>query len=935
MAEFRGSARSSGFNAIDLPDNAYRIKQAGQKRIDDLRNAYDQTIQNRKQNLADFQYDQSQVQSALKENQNLEETYRQTYEQALRKRYQQKLDKSAKQAEQRRSGFERLSRFSKEAGKIGAEMYNQYKEDRQREGMSLVFHTGLTAAELQTLRQQEGELLAEHTAANAIVERLKRNGASASEIKQIRELDGWILYGAQKELARTAGTAYHAHLRNPEVRNRKFKLSSGKELSLEEASRNLNEEDYKEIRGLLTSEFLKSYQGYDLAFAEEYIFPGMRKTKLNDDLDFASRLQEKFEQEEQQRYRTDLVNVLDQMESDEGALERFIITESGGDREAFGTNRKRVLQTIAAMIKDGSYGSGQAALNNLINQKFTIGGKVVTFGEQFLGKGKGGIDSPEIQSIRKALVDQMRFADAEEGLKEKEFDDQNLKAAIAQVRGDGLSDLEAQDFISLYADAGRSMPADLRNIVVSRSLPVDTAMQYQMAQNEIALGATFTEAQLAAKFPALSPTQRQQFLSAGNMRGSGNGSTGLKSYTDTLAQAIKATAGTSNQVDPGFMATGMIGLMKQEFAREFFERRNDTVNYGSYTDEQIARELMINYKDNLENGKGIFERIKDKNGNTVVGSFSGFARVTRPPIVDSPNWKNTIETIDNDVSVLSTKPLLGDINDPNSWASEIPEIIRTGKPPSWLTNLARYTNTSWKVLFNRQAALYGDYRLPLSRLEDAAEGISPGFRQSLGVLPTAAGVVMGSVTQTRAQGAQGLEVYRPLLNLIASYESSNDTVHGGYDAMNLGGTHGGSRAIGSNTGSVYFKKPLIEMTVGEIMDMQAAGQLHAAGRYQFLGSTLQDVFNRGNPGGISRDSLFDAATQDKLAVTYIRMTMRDFPGDPTSGIRGRWIGVKDNLTYEETQAIVNRIQQDTRVQGTAFANHEIDSAVYAHSANRK
>ena len=72
--------------------------------------------------------------------------------------------------------------------------------------------------------------------------------------------------------------------------------------------------------------------------------------------------------------------------------------------------------------------------------------------------------------------------------------------------------------------------------------------------------------------------------------------------------------------------------------------------------------------------------------------------------------------------------------------------------------------------------------------------------------------------------------------------------------MNLGGTHGGSRAIGSNTGTMYFKKPLIKMTVGEIMDMQAAGQLHAAGRYQFLGSTLQDVFNRGRPGGITRDS---------------------------------------------------------------------------------
>ena len=32
------------------------------------------------------------------------------------------------------------------------------------------------------------------------------------------------------------------------------------------------------------------------------------------------------------------------------------------------------------------------------------------------------------------------------------------------------------------------------------------------------------------------------------------------------------------------------------------------------------------------------------------------------------------------------------------------------------------------------------------------------------------------------------------------------------------------------------------------------------------------------------------------------MTMREYPGDPTYGIRSRWI-VKDHLSYEETNKL--------------------------------
>ena len=947
MAQFKSSARSSGFNAIDLPDNAYRIKQAGQKRIDDLRNTFAKTIDNRKQYQDEFTAARNQELNALDRNNRLEETYRQTYEQALRKRYDQKLQKQKAEADQERSRYDRLSTFSQEAAKLGAEIYNEHKENRQREGMSLIFHTGLKADELDVLRSTEDDLLAEHTAANAIIERLKKNGATSGQIKQIRELDGWILLGAQKELARNAGSAYHAYLKNPETRSKKFKLSNGTELSLQQADDNLDEDAYNEIRGLLTSDFLKRYQGYSLSFAEKYIFPGMRKTRDNDDLDFSSRVQEKFEKEEKDRFNTSVVNLFDSFKSDPRALETFILSESGGNREVYGSLRKKVLEAMVSMTTDGSYGGfSEDSISDLMKQEFTISGKTVTFEEQYLKANGKEIPSDErglLRQLRTAFHNNKVQSAREEDRKEQEFRDKMLKGVVAQATGDGLSDDERKVVEVEFKNRGLVIDGLLLDIMTHRSLPSDRKMQYQMALEEISLGGPLTEAQLAAKFPNLSITQRQQLASASSMAGHGGSGKGLKTYTDVLAQEIKSITKTSNQIDPGAQATGMIGIMQRTFVQEFLERKNDSKKYGTYSDEQIARELLIEHRARLNAngglGEGIYRRITsegpDGNRQLVTGSDGGFVAVYAPPVTDSPTWKRTVETIDKDISVLSTKPMLGDINDPNSWASQIPEIIRTGKPPTWLTNLARYTNTSWKILFNRQAALYGDYRLPLSRLEDAAEGISPGFLNSIGVAPTAAGVVLGSINQARAQGAQSLEVYRPLLNLIASYESSNDTVHGGYDAMNLGGTHGGSRAIGSNTGTVYFKKPLIEMTVGEIMDKQAAGQLHAAGRYQFLGSTLQDVFDRGNPGGISRDSLFDAATQDKLAVTYIRMTMRAFPGDPTFGIRSRWIGVKDHLSYEETKQVVDRIQKDTRVQGTAFANTEIDTAIYAHSASRK
>ena len=109
MSKFRGSARSSGFDAINVPDNARRVQEAGQKRIDELRRTYQQTIQNQKGAAADLQQSYNETRAALDRNINLQNTYEKTYEQALRKRYQQKIDKQKKQVTFVTVGFQPLS----------------------------------------------------------------------------------------------------------------------------------------------------------------------------------------------------------------------------------------------------------------------------------------------------------------------------------------------------------------------------------------------------------------------------------------------------------------------------------------------------------------------------------------------------------------------------------------------------------------------------------------------------------------------------------------------------------------------------------------------------------------------------------------------------------------------------------------------------------
>ena len=170
--------------------------------------------------------------------------------------------------------------------------------------------------------------------------------------------------------------------------------------------------------------------------------------------------------------------------------------------------------------------------------------------------------------------------------------------------------------------------------------------------------------------------------------------------------------------------------------------------------------------------------------------------------------------------------------------------------------------------------------------------------------PTAPGVTgTGSSTPPSAAGSSSTGNAKILQDAIARFESGSL----GYEAFNQGGAAGGTKVIGkSGDHAKVFGTPLTSMSLGEIFHRQNTkqrglsmqqhidqGGLHAVGRYQFIGPTLQDEVNR---MGLSHDTKFTPEVQDKIFLSHIKRV----------GTISPWVGPMQNYSAAERDRL-NRL----------------------------
>ena len=68
---------------------------------------------------------------------------------------------------------------------------------------------------------------------------------------------------------------------------------------------------------------------------------------------------------------------------------------------------------------------------------------------------------------------------------------------------------------------------------------------------------------------------------------------------------------------------------------------------------------------------------------------------------------------------------------------------------------------------------------------------------------------------------------------------------------------------GDSSQDDQFEKSISQMTVGEIMRLHKQGDVHAVGRYQFIGITFKEVVEG---LGLPKNTVFDQRTQDAMAL---------------------------------------------------------------------
>ena len=868
--QYQGHAQRTGFDPLKVPDQTARILAEGKRTISGMEAVRDQDRRNRDSYLSGLQRKHQLEAQNREANHDLDKTFRQRYQSAVLQNYKTNVDNANRHAGDIEQITGSLSAFSNTLAKKYTEYTEAKGEAEELAGMNAIYEYGITADEYSQLKGLESEVDAFDQANNGLIASLRERGMGAEQIEQIRKLSGRRQVGAMKAFAIQGADNYP--LFRAENQERMFQVN-GEEYSLATAQ-NAGPAVWAAVNAQLRTEYLKQFRGVDPKFLNEYLFKGMRETESQEKIAFANQRSKALSAEFKEEQTNELVTDF-KADGAQGIM-NWITRTGGGTGVGLRNQRLAAIGILQDMAKTGQFTASD--LEDLKAMGVTLNGstKEKAFGELY-GRDLAEL-SNTIDSFNKKEYDQDKF----ELEQQKDKAEKELHDYVTQ--NGPLSDQEKEQYEEYWRKTFREHPpAGISKFTTTEELADNEAKRILEAKART--GQLTTLELMSGRYSTTLINSFRQFATQGDQANKEFVTSHKKAVDQMVKEQLDTLAMPADQQTAEF-------YMMQAIAHQDLEQRAQTEMKNGASPEAAYQKAALDMRKDIESGKGRYALRMGADGKPdLQGGYQAFR--TSGGAIQEKRRAAQIRERAQQIYKAGGNPFAekGLLN-----AAELKAVEAVGKGGSIPTliyhmNQALAPNmTPFEVM---DMIMQAEGKPPITKPPAAAayDAVRPGFRSLMTFKPSLARTAQ-AFSMSGGPGAP----YQGLLDMIASKESSNDTVNGGYDSLNTGGDAGGHVAIGSGTGLGKFGRPLTQMTVAEVMDLQARGVLHATGRYQIIGGTLRGLIQQGKA---NRTDRYDQATQDKLAIALIhRRAGKFFSGevgasDVIGGMGNEWIGLQN------------------------------------------
>ena len=778
-------------------------------------------------------------------------------------------------AKQKGDGLVALSKFSKQ---LTNQLVKQKQQQNQRdleEGLALAYSEGINPEEMAAFDAEESALIQTDAQIREVGGALPPT-TSPDVRRGVANMSGWKGYGYAQGMAQRGAMeypmAYQQLAQQVEV------TVGGKAITLNTAQTG---PERQAVEAEIRRQFLSKYAGMNTALLGKYLFPKMRQYETRQYMEWQEEQNEAFEREQKDEAKEFLYDSIKTGRGGEGVMQ-FIEQYSG----TFG-GRSKTWDVLEDELTEGIKNRDLTAadIQAIKDTVVTIDGKKVRIGDRWSRRFRGMDDA-----LHNASLTDSNQRQQEEALIETQFQDQVEDATKAKMaRGEQWDDGDIEELEKKWKSmTGKEPPSWLSDMKTKEDADANTIRErlITLRRNRGYL----TEYDLRSV-----PSQLWQEFNA---------------YVQEDAALAKAAEGFDGSAKEriGAMVNGMITEQdgKVDKSDEWFNVRDNMIE--DYT--SIRNSLIQKGTSPADAHKEALRLVKEKVQKKLPGANGGpeadaWLQPSQTPYTseggnqsanEKQRWNTIRKTVRDNPSILESKDqrAMG-VSDDDLRVAQDYVAGKTKVIPKVFEVATRGSRkvTAYDFMMNQLAAAGYNIESPIHEAVDEAD---PEVQQLLKFRPTVSRV-------NRAIVSGGPSVGDPLVAMVIQRESA---AHGTWDAYNQGGSDEGHTAHNSGNSSISspWGKPISQMTIGEIMYYQSLPirhpkVLHAAGAFQFIGTTFKETAAR---LGASSDQVFDQATQ--LAFFHDRRKWRMQVDPGVSGLRREWVG----LTHESAADIEAAMQ---------------------------